>query len=173
MAYELRELADDDGCNAFSLGDPALVALKAFLRKEAKRLHRDHLARTFVMVEAGQTRVLAYVTLVCTHIAVEQFDQQAPVDGFRYADYPAVKLARLAVDSSFQGQGVGSDLVDFAIGLTLKHIMPHAGCRFMVVDAKAASVGFYQRKGFVRLGPDGQDNGLTVMFVDLLRLQIQ
>ena len=43
----------------------------------------------------------------------------------------------------------------------------------MVVDAKAASVGFYQRKGFVRLGPDGQDNGLTVMFVDLLRLQIQ
>ena len=136
MVYELRALDDGDGCNSLSLGDQALVPLKTFLRKEAKRLHRDNLAKTFVLVEAGETRVLAYITLVCTHIAVQQFGDPAPVDGFRYTDYPAVKLARLAVDGELQGHGVGAQLVDFAIALTEEHIMPHAGCRFLVVDAK-------------------------------------
>lgn len=170
MPHEIRALADDDGCNALSLGDQALVPLKTFLRREAKRLHKANLAKTFVLVEAGQTRVLAYVTLVCTHIAVEQV--QAPIgDDFRYADYPAVKLARLAVDASLQGQGVGTQLVDFVVALTEEFIMPHAGCRFLVVDSKANSVGFYLRKGFVRIGeaPDGQA-GFTTMFVDLHRL---
>lgn len=170
MAYELRRLADGDGCNALSLGDEALVPLKTFLRKEAKRLHRDHLARTFVLVEAGHSRVLAYITLVCTHLAVQQFDAPAPVDGFRYADYPAVKLARLAVDNGLQGQGVGAQLVDFAIALTLENIVPHVGCRFLVVDAKPNSVGFYERKGFTRVGKANQEDGLTTLFVDLHRL---
>lgn len=171
MSYEIRALADDDGCTSLSLGDPALVPLKTFPRKEAKRLHKDSLARTFVLVETGQAKVLAYVTLVCTHVAVEQFGAPAPVDGFKYADYPAVKLARLAVDASLQGQGVGSQLVDFAVALTEEFIMPHAGCRFLVVDSKPNSIGFYQRKGFVRVGAaeDGAA-AFTTMFVDLHRL---
>lgn len=171
MPYEIRALADDDSCNALSLGDPTLVPLKTFLRKEAKRLHKDNLARTFVLVETGQTKVLAYVTLVCTHVAVEQFGGDAPVDRFRYTDYPAVKVARLAVDASLQGQGVGAQLVDFAVALTEEFIMPHAGCRFLVVDSKPNSVGFYQRKGFVRMGAaaDGAA-AFTTMFVDLHRL---
>lgn len=170
MVYELRALAEGDGCNSLSLGDAGLLPLKTFLRKEAKRLHHDDLARTFVLVEAGQTRVLAYTTLVCTHVSVQQFGSPAPVGGFRYADYPAVKPARLAVDGSLQGQGVGSQLVDFSIGLTTQHIMPHAGCRFMVVDAKPGSVGFYRRKGFVEVGRTAQGQATTTMFVDLHRI---
>ncbi|MFX1677654.1 GNAT family N-acetyltransferase [Mitsuaria sp. CC2] len=171
MPYELRALDDGDGCNALSLGDQTLVPLKTFLRKEAKRLHKDNLAKTFVLVERGETRVLAYITLVCTHVSVQQFGGPAPVDGFRYADYPAVKLARLAVDSELQGQGVGAQLVDFAVGLAEEHIMPYAGCRFLVVDAKPNSVGFYQRKGFTKMGEAADVVGsFTTMFVDLNRL---
>jgi GNAT superfamily N-acetyltransferase len=171
VSYEIRALAEDDGCNSLSLGERERVPLKTLLRKEAKRLHKGNLAKTFVLVEAGETRVLAYVTLVCTHVAVEQFGAPAPVDGFRYADFPAVKLARLAVDASLQGQGVGAQLVDFAIALTEEFVMPHAGCRFLVVDAKPNSVGFHRRKGFARIG-EAEDGagGFTTMFVDLHRL---
>lgn len=175
MAYELRALDDADGCNALHLGDQTLVPLKTFLRREAKRLHRSNLAKTFVLAEPGETRVFAYITLVCTHIAVEQLGPPAPVDGFKYADYPAVKLARLAVDSELQGQGVGAQLVDFAVALTEEHIMPHAGCRFLVVDAKPNSVGFYQRKGFTKMSGDTDTDtvdNLTTMFVDLHRLPV-
>jgi GNAT superfamily N-acetyltransferase len=120
---------------------------------------------------SGETKVLAYITTLCTHVAVQQFDQQAVVDGFRYQDYPAIKLARLAVDASLQGQGIGSQLVDFVIGLVAEHIMPYTGCRFLVVDAKSTSVSFYERKGFTKIGRlDGDDQGLTSMFVDMRKL---
>lgn len=171
MAYELRELRQDDGCNSLSLGDLVFAPLKAFLRKEAKRLHRENLAKTFVLVETGQSRVFAYVTTLCTHVAVQQFDQPDQVEDFRYKDYPAIKLARLAVDSSLQRSGAGSQLVDFVIGLAVSHVMPHTGCRFLVVDAKAPSVSFYERKGFSKMGiAEDEGQAFTTMFIDLHRL---
>ncbi|TXI21885.1 MAG: GNAT family N-acetyltransferase [Roseateles sp.] len=173
MTYELRELRPDDGCNALSLGDPAFAPLKTFLRKEAKKLHREDLAKTFVLVETGQNRVLAYVTTLCTHVSVQQFDQPDQVEDFRYKDYPAIKLARLAVHAELQGSGAGSQLVDFVIGLAIGHVMPHTGCRFLVVDAKAPSIGFYERKGFSKMGVAGDgDQAFTTMFIDLHRLNL-
>lgn len=87
MSFELRELAAGDGCNALSLGNPAFAPLKSFLRKEAKKLHEEHLARTFVLVPEGESRVMAYISTLCTHVAGEQFDEQAVLEGFRYKDY--------------------------------------------------------------------------------------
>lgn len=172
MGFELRELSPADGCNALSLGDPAFSPLKTFLRKEAKKLHQEHLARTFVLVPEGETKVLAYITTLCTHVAVEQFDEHDVVlDGFRYKDYPAIKLARLAVDASLKRQGVGSQLVDFVIGLITDHVMPHTGCRFLVVDSKPESVNFYAAKGFAPIGINNDgENATTTMFIDLKRV---
>jgi hypothetical protein len=83
VPFELRELRQGDGCNALSLGTPALTPLKTFLRKEAKKLHEENLARTFVLVPSGETKILAYVTTLCTHVSVEQFDPKGVIDGFR------------------------------------------------------------------------------------------
>ena len=171
MSYELRSLQADDGCTSLSLGSATLTPLKTFLRKEAKKLHQENLARTFVLVEKGSTRVWAYVTTLCTQVSVQQFNASAAVDGFRYKDFPAIKLARLAVDASLQGQGVGGQLVDFVIGLAVEHVMPHTGCRFLIVDAKDTSVSFYERKGFSKIGQASDDGqALTPMFIDLHRL---
>jgi GNAT superfamily N-acetyltransferase len=171
--YDLRELCASDGCTALSLGDSMLAPLKTFLRKEAKKLHQEDLAKTFVLVEKNQTRVLGYVTTLCTHIAVEQLGIPAPVDGFRYKDCPAVKLARLAVDVSLQGQGFGGELVDFIIAQVARHVMPYTGCRFLVVDAKSNSVAFYEHKGFRKMVQvsDGA-HAFTTMFLDLHRLNL-
>ena len=168
MSIELRELHQDDGCNGLSLGDQNFTPLKTFLRKEAKKLHQGNLARTFVIVEKEQTKVLGYVTTLCTQISVEELKQPAPVEQFKYTDYPAIKLARLAVDTSLQGQGVGSKLVDFVIGIAAQHVMPHTGCRFLVVDSKPQSIGFYENKGFKRIGEAETENEqYTTMFIDL------
>ncbi|PUE08644.1 hypothetical protein B9Z51_06755 [Limnohabitans sp. T6-5] len=142
------------------------------MRKEAKKLHQEHLARTYVLVRQGETKVLAYITTLCTHMAVEQFDKHDVVlDGFRYKDYPAIKLARLAVDSSLKRQGIGSQLVDFIIGLITEHVMPHTGCRFLVVDSKPESVNFYSAKGFLPIGISNEgDSATTTMFIDLKRV---
>lgn len=170
--YELRLLNEADSCTAFKLGDASLAGLKIFLQRHAKRFQKTDIARTFVLVEQGKPRVLAYATILCTQMRV---DQVTPPDGlgdFPYTDYPAIRLARLAVDKSQQGKGMGSLLVDFILALVLDQIMPNAGCRFLIVDAKPGSVSFYARKGFSRIGDmrDGTDP-LTLMFVDLNRLK--
>ena len=112
------------------------------------------------------------MTVLCTHVRVEQFTEPLNVEGgFQYKDYPAVKLARLAVDSDLQNRGAGGALVDFVIGLAAEHIMPHAGCRFLVLDVKPNSVAFYKKKGFTKMGPvqDGEASH-TAMFMDLHKL---
>lgn len=171
MSFQLRALDPGDGCTSLSLGNEIFAPLKSFLRYEAKKLHKENLARTFVLVEEGHSRVWAYITTLCTQVSVEQFSEPTPVDGFRYKDYPAIRLARLAVDQSIQRGGAGSQLIDFVIGIAVEHIMPHTGCRFLIVDAKAPSVSYYEKKGFRKIGSieDG-DVKLTAMFIDLHRL---
>lgn len=170
-SYELRLLQDNDGCNALRLGDPELQPLKSFLRGHAKRFHRTNLAKTFVVVEQGQARIAAYVTVLCTQVSVSDVLTPEGEDEYPYGDYPALRLARLAVDSRLQGAGMGSMLVDFVLSLARDQVMPHVGCRFLIVDAKQQSVGFYRKKGFSTIGevPDGGEP-TTLMFVDLHKL---
>jgi len=68
---------------------------------------------------------------------------------------------------------MGAMLVDFILSLAREQIMPHAGCRFLVLDAKPGSVKFYESKGFSKIGPvQDEANDLTLMFVDLYRLAL-
>jgi GNAT superfamily N-acetyltransferase len=170
----LRALDPRDDCRRIAFGDAVFAPLKSFLAKSAKQLHAENLAKTFVLVDDNfePNRVKAYVTLLCTHVLVKQLPAPLDVDGgFRYEDYPAMKIARLAVTQELQGQGIGSKLIDFCIGMAVEYVMPHAGCRLLVLDAKAPSVPFYRRKGFTEMGPVEDDaNGHTAMFIDMHRL---
>lgn len=170
---ELRLLDDGDRCNSFSLGDGGLTPLKTYLLRQAKQHHLRHLARTFVIVRAGQNTVLAYASILCTQIRVSDVAVAGGEEDFPYKDFPALRLARLAVDRRYQGTGMGALLVDFILSLAREQIMPHVGCRFLVLDAKPGSVAFYERKGFSKIGEvqDGA-NPLTLMFVDLYRLAV-
>lgn len=172
ISYELRLLDEGDSCGALKLGEPELTPLKIFLKRHAKRFHRTNLARTFVVVESGKTTVIAYVTLLCTQIRVAQLNGGAGEDEFPYDDYPALRLARLAVDARHQKVGLGGRIVDFVMSLAKDQIMPNAGCRFLILDAKPGSVTFYEKKGFSKIGdvPDGNAPH-ALMFVDLHRLR--
>lgn len=170
MDLLVREIQGDDRCQSLSLGSEIFQPLKRFLRQEAKQLHAHDLAKTFVMVEKHDNKVLGYITTVCSHVSVERFTAASgpEVVGFRYKDYPVVKLARLAVDRKLRGMGAGSHLLDLIIGLILEHVLPHVGCRFLIVDAKSSSVDFYVKKGFSILGQFGTGaEQQTVMFMDL------
>src|SRR3546814_20053741 len=64
---------------------------------------------------------------------------------YPYHHYPAVKIARLAVDQRVQKMGLGEGLVNLAVGQAKNIICPAVGCRFITVDSKKQSVDFYRR----------------------------
>ncbi len=152
-----------------SLGDAVFTPLKTYLRKDATPHQAASLARTYAAVEDGTDRVSAYITVICGEIEV-----QANHDGehleYPYARYPAVKIARLAVDRRLRGNDLGTRLVDLALGITKEVICPSVGCRFLVVDAKEPSIEFYEKYGFTMIDtPENRGSEAPVMFIDLHR----
>lgn len=152
-----------------SLGDEKFTPLKIFLQKHARSLELQSLARTYGAFEAGEQRILGYMTLVCGEVA-------ADADGFhlidhrsyRYRQYPAVKIARLAVNKTMRKKGLGQLFVDLALGISKDRISPAVGCRYLVVDSKQDSVKFYQKCGFTLLDTETNlSRANPILFVDL------
>ena len=164
--YRLRELSPDDKVSGLSFGHADFTPLKTYLQKNARRYHATNTAKTYVLVpEGGPPQVVGYVTLVCSHIQIEPPADVAP---YTLPDFPAVKIARLAVDKRHQGKDLGTQLVDFSIAVTQARIMPHIGCRFLVLDSKRQSIAFYEKRGFRLLDTEhNRREEHPVMFIDV------
>jgi predicted N-acetyltransferase YhbS len=63
---------------------------------------------------------------------------------------PVLRLARLAVAATAQGQGIGPALVRYVFDLALR-MSDDLGCVGVVVDAYTESVGFYAQYGFFEI----------------------
>ena len=115
-----------------------------------------------------------YVTAVCGEIVIDDGDPALIADEgltYLYNQYPAVKIARLAIDQRVRGRGIGEALVNLCLGLATEYIAPNVGCRFVVVDSKREAVPFYDRMGFTMLDtPANREREEPVMFVDLSKI---
>jgi predicted N-acetyltransferase YhbS len=93
--------------------------------------------------------------------------------GQRYP-LPVLRLARLAVDQSAQGQGLGAQLLRLVFQLALRMANDY-GCVGVIVDAKPDAVDFYARYGFIPLGAvEGQSDARpqpTPMFLSIRALK--
>ncbi len=169
--FALRPIQADDDTGKLSLGLSAYTPLKIFLQKNAVDFHRYQLAKTYVLIDLEHlpTRVWGYITLMSSEILLK--DGQRPTEtaaASAYRGFPAIKIARLALDKRLQGQGYGAMILDWCFNHVKLAVMPHVGCRFMMVDAKQDSVGFYQKAGFVLLDADSIEDH-PQMFYDLYK----
>jgi GNAT superfamily N-acetyltransferase len=170
----IRELRTGDKVKSLSLGKKEHAPLKAYLQKSAHDFHRDNIAKTYVLVDQEENaKVLGYMSLMCSEInLVKEQRPRESKNASRYDVFPAVKIARLAVDSSLQGKGFGFKLVVTAIAMIKDYVMPSVGCRFLIVDSKPGSVSFYQRLGFVLLDhPENEETQNPLMFLDMNNYQ--
>lgn len=168
----IRLIEAGDRLTGLSLGDAAFTPLKTFLQRHAKAYQHASLARTYGAFLEG--RIVGYITLRCGEIALDDGDAALVQDELQYSynQYPAIKIARLAVARAHAGNGIGRLLVELALGIAADSISPYVGCRFVVVDSKRQSVGFYNNVGFTMLNtPSNEVRDEPVMFLDLLRAQ--
>lgn len=143
MTVEIRSLRRTDDRKNFRSGDEALDLY--FHRYAGQNQFRHHIGVTYVAVD--EDRILGFVT-----ISPASLDAEVLPSGQRPPPYPVpvLRVARLAVDESARGSGLGKALLRFCVELAEK-MMDELGCVGLLVDAKRDAVLFYERYGFVSL----------------------
>lgn len=122
--------------------------LNRWLREHARASHARRTARTFVW-HRGDLSVVAYYSLAAHLLQRQELPPSIGRGGPR--QIPAVLLARLALDRSLHGQGLGAALLAEALDRMVA-ATEIVAARFVVVDAideRAAS--FYEHHGFRRI----------------------
>jgi GNAT superfamily N-acetyltransferase len=142
---EIRVLREHDDRSRFQSGAPEL---DHFFRQFAgQNQFRHHIGATYVAVDDG--RILGFATIAPGHIEIESLPLSARKKLPRYP-LPVIRLARLAVDESARGQGVGEQLLRYVLTLAVR-MASEFGCVGVVVDAKADAVNFYAKYGFISM----------------------
>jgi len=106
--------------------------LNRFLNRQAWSNQQAQNAQTYVL--ARELRVLGYYSLAAGSITHDQATERVK-KGLARHPIPVILLARLAVDVSIRGKGVGSALLKDAL-LRAAHAADTIGARALLVHAK-------------------------------------
>lgn len=137
-----RPLATSDAVAEFDCG---VEELNRYLRKHAFQAQAGGGARTYVTFLEG--KIAGYYTLAYGSVEFETASGRV-TKGLARHPIPVILLARLAVDKSFSGKGLGTELLRDALLRTLA-AADIAGLRAVIVDAKnEAARQFYLKSNF-------------------------
>ena len=125
-------------------------ALNEFLRRHARKSHERGGAKTFLALDdAGQT-IVGFYSLSPASIEYARTPEIVR-RGLARHDVPGFRLARLAVDRRWQGQGLGGQLL-LAAGRRCLRASQEVGGVVLVIDAKSEGVArWYASYGAVAL----------------------
>jgi len=122
-------------------------ALNTFLQRHALNNQRNQSARTYVALR-GETRIVGFYTMAAASAEFD-FVPARIANGLARHPVPLTLLARLAVDVTEQGAGLGSGLLKDALKRFLQ-AQAIIASRALVVQAKDENASaFYQHFGFV------------------------
>ncbi|WIB78370.1 GNAT family N-acetyltransferase [Curtobacterium sp. MCPF17_002] len=141
-----RPITKHDDTSAFDCGKPSLTS---WLQIRAIRNEAGGASRTFISVDQETDRVAGYYCLSASSLRSE--DAPGALRRNMPDPIPVVLIGRLAVDSEFQGMGLGASLLQDAL---LKSIEASrlVGARAVIVYAlDDDAVAFYERYGFSRV----------------------
>lgn len=103
-------------------------------------------ARTFVVCKTGTKQVAGFYSLATG--SVSHVEATGSLRRNMPEPIPVIILARLAVDASFRGQGLGADLLHDAV-LRCYRVAENIGVRAIMVHALTEKAkGFYLHHGF-------------------------
>jgi GNAT superfamily N-acetyltransferase len=139
-----RPLERKDKREGFRCG---IASLDTWLVEHAPGADAGGSARTYVVLDDGQDRVVGYYALTVASLEREEATGRAS-RGMPRHPIPAMLLARLAVDESAQGEGIGAMLLADAMQRTLL-VAEETGIRLLLVHAVNEDArSFYLHYGF-------------------------
>lgn len=144
-AFRSCELDARHEVRAFDSGRPDL---DQWLQKFAIHATSNRTARTFVWLDE-QPRVVAYYSLAAHVVARDEVPPR--LGRGSPARIPAILIARLALDRSLHGRGLGAQVLIDALERVVD-ASERVGARLVVVDAiDDEAAGSYEHFGFSRV----------------------
>jgi len=126
-----------------------------YLYKDTIRSQNDHIALTWILRERNTDTIAAYMSLIADAIKLSATEKELHNLNYPFKTIPAMKIAKLAVSSSFSEKykGIGSFMIGAAMWKALSFNENHCAARFLTVDAdiehdKGVLV-FYEKNGFI------------------------
>ena len=127
----------------FECGYPVL---NEYFKLYALKNARLSIGKTFVAVDEAEM-VIGYMTLASAQVEARSFPEGLKEKLPRYP-VPAFRIAKLAIDTRFQGSGAGSWLLRQALDKALS-VSTEVGLYAVIVDAiDEKAKGFYLKYGF-------------------------
>lgn len=141
-AFGIEKLRGDHDLSRFNCGNDEL---NRFLKRFALANQQAQSAQTYVACR--DTVVVGYYSLAFGSVAREQTPERVK-KGLARHPVPVMILARLAIDQSMQGKGLGQGLLKDALERTVR-AADIGGLRAMLVHAKDDSARvFYEHFNF-------------------------
>jgi GNAT superfamily N-acetyltransferase len=150
--WSIHQLNKSHDRSSFDCGS---AALNTFLRQFARQNARDGLSRTYVACRPESVSVSGFYTLASAQVDHAEL-AAAEKRGLPKYPVPAILIARLAVDKTLHGAGLGRALLRDAF-VRILGVAKDIGVRLVAVDAKdGAAQAFYERIGFALLEGSGR-----------------
>lgn len=136
----------------FRLGDFAceFKEYNDWITNDANIYIQNNLSRVHLLVNRQNGDIAAYMALCTDSFTIEERAKQKYQ--LPFATLPALKIGKLAVSQNYLGYGIGTYMIQLAIGMA-DYILKSAGCRFITVDAdvryNSNTPEFYLKNGFV------------------------
>jgi GNAT superfamily N-acetyltransferase len=144
--------------------DCGVPSLNAWLSQYARVAAAIGSARTFVVTDSEQERIVGYHALTAASIEHAEATERVR-RGMPRHPIPVILLARLAVDRSAQGKGLGAWLLADAMRRAAT-AAERIGIRALVVHAiDERACDFYEHYGFSRSATDPQH--LMILIKDI------
>lgn len=147
-AWHEEPIAKQHDRSSFDCGDPPL---NDFLRRYARQGHDSGAAKTFLAIDDADTKiVLGFYSLAPGALAYADTPELIR-RGLARHDVPGFRLARLATDLRWQGQGLGGQLLAAAARRCLRAAAEVGGV-VLIIDAKSdRAAQWYRTYGAVPL----------------------
>jgi len=133
----------------------SIVEYNYYLHNDAQRSINDHIAFTWLLTEKTSDKIAAYMSLIMDAIKLSFTEKELHNFNYPFRTIPAMKIAKLAVDSNFteRYKGLGTFMVNSAERLACACNATYCAARFLTVDAdiehNKGILDFYDKNGFI------------------------
>lgn len=138
-----------------------------WLRRHARQSASSGSTRVFVVTEHGSDRVIAYYDWCMAQIHSDAAPERLRKGAGRYPQ-PVALLARLGVDSDYEGRGLGAGLLQ-DVFVRLVELSADIVCRGLLVHAESS----HARDFFLHLVPEFEASPTDELHLVLLMKNIR